>query len=162
MHVWFQGMTALVMNSYNSWELTSCSPLTIKLMFRNMSPFSRLTSKQIKKLVWRKNKQRSMLVSRFAYFSILKTEAICFSETSVEFHYFTQRYNPEATCLHSHALLFIFSYNIHPLQNSTMYKLTREKHYLRNISVFLIFIDYAEEMYSIYKFGITWIKSAST
>jgi hypothetical protein len=84
-----------------------------------------------------------MLVYRFVLSSILKMEATCSSETSVDFHWTTQRYNPEARYLHSHALLFTFSYNIHPLhfhEKSTIYKLTTDKYSLRNRSVFEYFL----------------------
>jgi hypothetical protein len=44
------------------------------------------------------------LVSCSAYFSTLKTEAICSSETSVDFQWTTRRYIPEDSTLHSPAV----------------------------------------------------------
>jgi hypothetical protein len=36
-----------------------------------------------------------LLLSFLAYFSILKMEAICFTGTSVDFHWAIRRYNPQ-------------------------------------------------------------------
>jgi hypothetical protein len=64
-------------------------------MFRwNMSS-SILKSKPSKKPAWKQ-------VASRAYFSTLKMEATCSSETSVNFQWITGRYMPQDRTLHNH------------------------------------------------------------
>jgi hypothetical protein len=51
-----------------------------------------------------------MLVSCKAYYSTLEMEAICSSETSVDFQRATLRYIPEDSALHSHRCENLKSY----------------------------------------------------
>jgi hypothetical protein len=64
----FEVLTSVVMKCTIIWDITPCSPLKAPAF---------------------------TLVSCLAYSSTLKMEAICFSETSVDFQRNTQRYIPE-------------------------------------------------------------------
>jgi hypothetical protein len=69
------------MKSNISWYMTPCSPL--KVNWLSLSP-------------------AFTLVSCSFYSSTMKTEAICTSETSVEFRRTTRRYNPRYINLYNH------------------------------------------------------------
>jgi hypothetical protein len=83
--VGFEVLTAVVMKSANFWDITLCSLLPA-----------------------------FTLVSCLAYSSTLKMEAICCSETSVDFQWTTWRYMPEVSTLNktrcwvSRILVFVF------------------------------------------------------
>jgi hypothetical protein len=53
-------------------------------------------------IFWVESSAWHLLVSCFTYSSTLKMKAICSSETSVDFHRTTQRYNPKYPMLHGH------------------------------------------------------------
>jgi hypothetical protein len=74
--VGFEVVTAVVIKSTIFWDITPCSPLKV-------------------------NRRAFTLVSCSAYSSILTMEAICSSETSVDFQRTTRRYIPEDSTLHN-------------------------------------------------------------
>jgi hypothetical protein len=78
----------VVKKFYILWEITQCSPLEVNRRFRGTLGFH-LPGRRISKLVtW------FTLVSLLAYFSTLKMEATCYSETSVEFQPTTKKLYP--------------------------------------------------------------------
>jgi hypothetical protein len=68
----------VVMKSFTFWDITPCSPLKVCLT------------------------PAFTLVSFPAYSSTLKKEAMCSSETMVDFQWTTRRYIPEDKTLHNH------------------------------------------------------------
>jgi hypothetical protein len=90
MYVGSEVLTAVVMKSTIFWDITPCSPLTVR---RNMSPTSACHP-------------AFTLVSCSAYSSILKMEATCSFETSVDFQQTTRRYILEDSTLLSVCSVF--------------------------------------------------------
>jgi hypothetical protein len=91
----FGVLTAVVMKSIIFWDITPCSPMKVN---RRSGGTYRLHL-QGRRISWAKTQQSLApaftLVSCSAYSSSLKTEAICFSETSVDFQLTTWYYIPE-------------------------------------------------------------------
>jgi hypothetical protein len=97
------------MKSTILWDITPCSPLKVNRRFGVTSPSSSVESQP----TFRRNMTPPSelclppdftLVSCSAYFSTLKMEAMCSSETSFGFRRTTRRYIPEDT-LHVISLL---------------------------------------------------------
>jgi hypothetical protein len=89
----------VVMKSTIFWDITLCSLLKIIRRFGGTSPPS---SGSKNKLARNQHESRWL-----AYFSTLKMEAICSSETSVDFQQTIRRYSPEDGTLHfCHKLVF--------------------------------------------------------
>jgi hypothetical protein len=68
LYVGSEVLTAVIMKSYIFWDITWCGLLKVNEHWRNMSP-------------------EATLLSCLAYSSTLKMEAICSSETSVDFQW---------------------------------------------------------------------------
>jgi hypothetical protein len=104
--VGFEVSTAVVMKNINFWDITPCSPLSVKLRFGGTyrlhfqgrrNKFKKQASKQAEISAYR------LLACWFLAVpisSILKMEAICSSETSVYTQRTTWRYIPGVNTLH--------------------------------------------------------------
>jgi hypothetical protein len=107
----YEVLTALVMKSTIFWDTTSCSPLKVKKVY--LPP-------------------ASTLVFCSAYSLILKMEAICSSETSIDYQRTTRRCIPEDVALHhsSHLLmrpsiyLLIWASNLSKIQETLTWAVT--------------------------------------
>jgi hypothetical protein len=102
----FEVLTAVVMKSTNFWDITPCSLLSVKWRFGGIY---RLHLQGRKHINSAKNQGESRclppvftLVSCLTYFSTLKMEATCSSETSVDTQQTTRRYIPEDGTLYNH------------------------------------------------------------
>jgi hypothetical protein len=84
---------------YNAMQSVESQP-TFR---RNMIPSSGSKNKP-------SEKPASKQVATSAYFSTPKMEAICSSETSVDFQRTTRRYIPEDSSLHNHRCEYLKSY----------------------------------------------------
>jgi hypothetical protein len=85
-NVEFEVLRAVVLKSTIFWDITPCSPLKVNRRFGGT----------YRKAWWQASLQHALtLVSCSAYFSTLKMEAICFSETLVDSQLITWRYVPE-------------------------------------------------------------------
>jgi hypothetical protein len=82
------------LKSFVFWHLTPCSPVKANGCFGGTCRLH-LQGRA-------RNQACFMLVSRLAYSSTLKMEAICSSETSVDVHRNARRYIPEDRALHNH------------------------------------------------------------
>jgi hypothetical protein len=101
-YIGFQVLTAVVMKSPIFWDITPCSPLKVNRRFgekRRLHLQGRRVSQKI-------NLSEALLATcltllyRLTYSSTVKMEAICSSETSVDFQRTTRRYIPEDRTLH--------------------------------------------------------------
>jgi hypothetical protein len=92
------------MKSTIFWNITPCSPLKVDRHFGGTRRLHDTTMKACGKQV----SPAFMLICCSAY-STLKTEAICSSETSVDFQQTTWCYIPEDSTLHNHRDLYIHS-----------------------------------------------------
>jgi hypothetical protein len=105
------------MKSTVFWDITLCSPLKVNRRFGGTYRLH-LQGRRISRAI---NQQEAVasprlcwstaftLVSCSAYYSTLNMEAICSSETSVDFQRTTQRYIPEDNILNSQ---FVYAYHL--------------------------------------------------
>jgi hypothetical protein len=97
------------------WDITPCSPLIDNRRFEGAYRFH-LQGRAISRArIQREGRWPCLppaftLVSCSAYFSILKMEAICFFETSVDNQRTTRRYIPEDRTLYNHRCEKLKSY----------------------------------------------------
>jgi hypothetical protein len=99
------------------WFVTPCNWKNIRLLggtYRHFQGWRVGEASRVLFVTW------SMLVSCLPYFWILKMEATCFSESSVDFHPTTRRYIPGDRTLHNHRCenlkpyIFVFTFPIGP------------------------------------------------
>jgi hypothetical protein len=111
----FEVLTAVVMKSSIFWDITPCSLSKVN----RRSGGTNRPHLPGRRIIWGRNQcesrwqaepepepelcmpSASMLVSCLAYFTTLRVEAICSSETSVEFLMTTLRYIPEDSTLYA-------------------------------------------------------------
>jgi hypothetical protein len=103
-YVGFDVLTAVVMKSTIFLDITPCSPLKVNRRFAGTyrlhlqgRGISRERNQHERR--WQAE-PASTLISCSAYSSTLKMEAICSSETSVDFQQTTRRYFPKDSTLH--------------------------------------------------------------
>jgi hypothetical protein len=99
-----------MLNNSVFWDITPCSPLKVKRCFVGIYRFL------LQCPTSRTRYQRGLpaafnLVSCSAY-STLKMEAICSSETSLDFQRITRRYIPDDSSTHNHRCKNLKSYAI--------------------------------------------------
>jgi hypothetical protein len=110
----FEVLTAVVMKSFVSWDITPCIPLKVNRRFEGTFCLHRQGRRKSQSRNRREagNKQSSAasrftLVSCLAYSSIYyKIEVTCSSETSVKFQQATWRISEDRTIYQREALLF--------------------------------------------------------
>jgi hypothetical protein len=99
-NVGFEVLTAVLIKSSVFWDITPCSPLKVKPTFRrNISPPS-LGSKNKTEQETRLKAGGKQSRTCSVYFSTLKMEATCSSETSIYFQRIIRRYIREDRTLH--------------------------------------------------------------
>jgi hypothetical protein len=104
--VGFEVLTAVVMKKSIFWDITPCSPLQMKWCFRGTCCLH-LQDQRISRLFL---SPALTLVSCSTYFSNLKMEATCSSETSVDSQRTTWRYIPENGTLQTYCCENLKSY----------------------------------------------------
>jgi hypothetical protein len=93
-NVGFEVLTAVAMKTVIFWNITECSPLKVNRRFGGTYCLL-LQGRRISRA---RNKPESRCQAELCCcFSILKMEATCSSETSVDFQQTTRRYIPEDT-----------------------------------------------------------------
>jgi hypothetical protein len=92
--------------------ITPCSPLKVNRHFEGIMPPSLGWKNQLAKNKHEAGSAAALLHARFlsAYFSRQKMEAICFSETSIDFQRTTRRYVAEYSTVHNHGCENMKSY----------------------------------------------------
>jgi hypothetical protein len=98
-YVGFEVLTAVVKESSIFWDITPCSPLKVNWSFRGTYRFH-LQDRRISRARYQwESRWQAKLVSCSAYSSTLKMEALCSSETSVDFQRTTWHYTPKDNTL---------------------------------------------------------------
>jgi hypothetical protein len=88
------------------WDITPCSPLNVNRRFGGKSCLH-LQDRRINRA---RNRHEAGSKFFLAYSSTFKMDAICSSETSVDFQRTTRRYIPEDGTLHNHRCENLKSY----------------------------------------------------
>jgi hypothetical protein len=94
------------------WDITPCSPLKVDRCFGGTSHlhFQGRRIRQARNQSEAGRKQ--ILVSFLAYYSTLKMEVTCSSETLIDFQRTTRPYIPEERTLHNHRCEELKSYKL--------------------------------------------------